>query len=298
MPVITRSQSKNNKIISFVALTPRERFIADMKQMLKLLEEAAGMENKMKIALKIFEDIDTKFKKYLVSDGLHVWIKFIATIFNKTTELTEDRRLGKYFEIDENLVEKFFIVLNRVRNFTYLTVKEYCGVLEFEPKIFEAKKEIKRLETMRILRNINRVNYTGMDSIEPENEFDGITDIWADLTINEDPNYEEEDDEDEDDEDEEDEIVEAKATSSVVHPELTTEEKSELKDHLSSLSKIREKRNIPRVNYAGMDMNEEDEGKIHVNKRWFENGKVKYIWNTYSLSQANEIGDEDYIDEL
>jgi len=41
----------------------------------------------------------------------------------------------------------------------------------------------------RSLRNIPRVNYAGMDTIEPESEFDGITNIWADLTIYEDPDY-------------------------------------------------------------------------------------------------------------
>ena len=41
----------------------------------------------------------------------------------------------------------------------------------------------------RSRRNIPRVNYAGMDTIEPESEFDGITNIWADLTIYEDPDY-------------------------------------------------------------------------------------------------------------
>lgn len=43
--------------------------------------------------------------------------------------------------------------------------------------------------TSRPRRNIPLVNYTGMDTIEPESEYDGITDIWADLTIYEDPDY-------------------------------------------------------------------------------------------------------------
>jgi hypothetical protein len=36
-------------------------------------------------------------------------------------------------------------------------------------------------------RNIESVNYTGMDSIEPIDEFDTNTDIWADITIEDDP---------------------------------------------------------------------------------------------------------------
>jgi hypothetical protein len=38
-------------------------------------------------------------------------------------------------------------------------------------------------------RNIVRVDYTGMDTIEPYGEDDGITNIWADETIREDPDY-------------------------------------------------------------------------------------------------------------
>jgi hypothetical protein len=52
-------------------------------------------------------------------------------------------------------------------------------------------------------RRRNFVDYTGMDTIEP---LDGITNIWYDLTLAEDPNYEPTEDEDEDeDEDEEEE---------------------------------------------------------------------------------------------
>lgn len=56
----------------------------------------------------------------------------------------------------------------------------------------------------------------------------------------------------------------------------------------------RRQRNIPRVNYADMDMNEDDKGEISVCKRWFENGKVIYKWKKIPLSEANEYGDEDY----
>ena len=41
----------------------------------------------------------------------------------------------------------------------------------------------------RTRRKYKKVDYTGMDTIEPESEYDGITNIWADKTINEDPDY-------------------------------------------------------------------------------------------------------------
>lgn len=53
-------------------------------------------------------------------------------------------------------------------------------------------------------------------------------------------------------------------------------------------------RNKTPVNYSGMDMNSEDEGYISVvNTKW-NNGEPSYSWNKIPLSQANEIGDEEY----
>jgi hypothetical protein len=82
-----------------------------------------------------------------------------------------------------------------------------------------------------------RINYTGMDTVEPECEFDkpsaspyGITDIWADETIYEDPDYVPEDDCDDDDDDDYD--------------------YSELDDFTPSTRRLR---NLPRVDYTGMD---------------------------------------------
>ena len=59
----------------------------------------------------------------------------------------------------------------------------------------------------------------------------------------------------------------------------------------------RPKRNIKRVNYAGMDMTSDDEGEICVFKPWFEDGKVIEKCFRRALSQANEFDDEDYIFE-
>jgi hypothetical protein len=48
------------------------------------------------------------------------------------------------------------------------------------------------------------VDYTGMDTIEPESEYDGITNIWLDTTVFSDPDYEFEEDEDEDEDEDDD----------------------------------------------------------------------------------------------
>ena len=60
----------------------------------------------------------------------------------------------------------------------------------------EIKIEGEEEESERPRRNIPIVDHTGMDSVEPEDEFDGITDIWFDHSIDYDPDYvPEEDDE-------------------------------------------------------------------------------------------------------
>ena len=41
----------------------------------------------------------------------------------------------------------------------------------------------------RTRRKYKKVDYTGMDTIEPLNEYDGLTNIWADETIYSDPDY-------------------------------------------------------------------------------------------------------------
>jgi hypothetical protein len=56
----------------------------------------------------------------------------------------------------------------------------------------------------------------------------------------------------------------------------------------------RPRRNIPRVDYSGMDMNSDDEGTVSVSKTKWNNGVPTHSWVKYPASQANEIGDEEY----
>jgi hypothetical protein len=145
------------------------------------------------------------------------------------------------------------------------------------------------MENSISLRNIPRVNYTGMDTIEPVDEFDGITDIWFDTTIEEDSDYEYEEEEDDEEE------VEDRRKWAKIHPELITEEKDDLKQNLSqTVEHHRVRRNIKRVNYAGMDMTEEDEGSVYVCETKWKDRIPTYSWIKYPASQANELGDEEW----
>lgn len=303
MPVVTRNQRKNviadakpvivKPQVSDYLYRENKRlsFINKMKNLLAKCEQAIGKENKMICALEVYQTINRDVNKLLQDTGVPIWIKFICSVFDKIIQFETDYRNGGWNEINEQLVEKFNQELSLAKKFVVNIIKNYNHEVWSE-LVSQCKDKITALEAQRPRRNIKRVNYTYMDTIEPECEDDGITDIWADLTLNEDPDYEFEEDE-EDEEEEEDLRRWVK-----VHPELSVEEKNELKQHLAKLvDHHRVRRSVARVNYAGMDMNEDDEGQIHIAKRRFEDGKVKYIWKSYSLSEANEIGDEDYVDE-
>jgi len=74
-----------------------------------------------------------------------------------------------------------------------------------------------------------------------------------------------------------------------IHPQIDIAVKN-----IKKMEAARPRRNIQRINYAEMDMNENDKGDVSVCKKWFENGKMTYKIEKYPLSQINEIGDEDY----
>ena len=301
MPIITRNQRNNLANVtqpSMLQLANNDRtimtlFIDKIKTLLANCEREVFKENRMIVALEIYKSINKDLDKIILAEGIKKWIKFVCIIADKIDEFDSDYRIGKWDDIDKKLVETFMDEINRAKIYTLNIIKNYTED-EWSNIVLKTKEKFAAFESQRPRRNIKRVDYTGMDSIEPECEF---TDIWFDTTIEEDPDYEFE--EDEDDEDDEDDEVEHQIRFARVHPELSTEEKNELKEHLSQLvDNHRVRRNVAHVNYAGMDMNEEDVGQIHVNKRWFEDGKVKYIWKSYSLSQANEIEDEDYVDDV
>ena len=282
MPVLTRNQRKN---FASEKILFRNKFVAEVKDLLYSCQTEIHRENKMQTALKIYSKLNKELIKIISVEGLQPWITFIATIFNKSTQFIEEKNLGVYSNVDKNLVDSFFEEISQTRKFAIDIIKNYNGSV-CHPYISEARNEISRLENSRPRRNINRVNYTGMDIIEPESEYDGNTDIWSDKTIKNDPDYNPEDEDEDEDEDE-------KPRYSKFNAKLTTGEKADLK----LIEHHRAKRNLPRINYAGMDMTDEDEGKINISKRWFEDGKVKYIWKSYPLSKANEIEDEDYVDD-
>jgi hypothetical protein len=101
------------------------------------------------------------------------YVDFVVLTYNRTISFSNNLKSCIWSYIDKNIIKNF-------------------NKSKFE---FEEKPKLNRPQ-----RNIPRVDYTGMDMIEPLDEFADITDIWDDLTLHKDPDYEfEEDEYDEDD---------------------------------------------------------------------------------------------------
>lgn len=135
-------------------------------------------------------------------------------------------------------------------------------------------------------RNITRVDYTGMDTIEREGKYDFITDIWYDSSINYDEDYVYEEESDDEDYEVENECLEIKNNEEV---KMENEEKkinelegwfiNYMKNRLLNqehLLKIEDKmRNITEVMYV-IDTYFEDILRKYPEK-WYSFGKM--VWN-------------------
>jgi hypothetical protein len=216
MPVATRSMSKQNPLNASISLlhSPIEfDFVQNTKQLLFDCEVAKGKEEKMRFALQIYKDVNSTLENLLIGNQMK-WVKFAATAYSKTTEFYNQMIAGELNEVvDKILVENFIEEFMKARKFlaSYFTnLKKNCpsNVDMNDRFINQAMREIEKHSAMnnnvisqpfnemkkesvisRPRRNIPRVSYVGMDTLEPESEFDGITDIWADPTIDEDPDY-------------------------------------------------------------------------------------------------------------
>jgi hypothetical protein len=295
MPVITRSMQRTNvpvSKVSKVSNVKETKFVTSIKNLLNACSVAPSRKEKMEIAIKIYDIINADFPSIL-SNNLIRWVAFATTIYNKTTEFENDRKANLYADVNSELVNKHYNTYSSARNFLRFQLsyvkKHHPILLNLNNKhVLEAITNIEQLEREQLLnqaiaiarprRNIPIVNYTGMNIIEPYDEYDGITDIWDDDTTEYDSDYEPEPDEDDEDEEFDDEEEDDDELFKKTYPYVT----------------IRTKRNIHRVDYSGMDITEDDLGSFYVCETKWKNRTPIHSWLKYPLSQINELGDEDY----
>lgn len=173
MPVITRSQSKKvaasesqaeiQKVADYREM--QGSFVSTVNKLLLLCSSAVGKENKMRVCLEVFQTVN-KFLPKLVEDKKgDVFVRFAATIFNKTTEMLEDEESGGWAWVDKALTKEFKTELLKSREFTSSFIKSSWEKAPHEC-IRRARAEISRMEkSSRPRRAVTRVDYRDM---EPE----------------------------------------------------------------------------------------------------------------------------------
>lgn len=150
------------------------------------------------------DDSDDDYKNYYV-DGmtgeLHKYADDDCSSNCSAHDVTEEEVIN--WMIEDGLVRRSARIAQRVQKFgptSYVEMNsgvrkekveknKKVPVVEQKPVVDEAP--VRR--SARIARRAQKfgpTSYVGMDSIEPENEYDGITDIWYDYSVHYDSDYE------------------------------------------------------------------------------------------------------------
>ena len=154
------------------------KFSITMQNFMNDYDNTTSLLRRISIIRRMYKFINT-FLPMLLNIDTKKYIKFTCIMYEKMISLEADIKTLQEFisSHDKHLATNLFSVFSRTRQL-------------FEPYISAEKNNArKNTYNTRRLRNIPPVNYRGMDTIEPECEFDGITDIWFDTTIHEDPDY-------------------------------------------------------------------------------------------------------------
>ena len=151
---------------------------------------------------------------YLTSEKEIIKIRKYAIKLQKNSRKALDILIELIQKVDKSLVPSYDLIVakhNNIQSEYWLRTRKPINYFEedsnyddpsdedYKPYEHVSKAVIKNTSS-RPKRNIPVVDYTGMDTIEPESEDDGITNIWYDNSIHYDSDYEFEEDDDEDDE--------------------------------------------------------------------------------------------------
>jgi hypothetical protein len=211
MPVVTRLEQRrlgqSPVTISDFSdsewhLVSEAEFARDIKRLLNDIVLAPCMTTKMLISLQIYNRINGEFEK-LLQVNFPRWVKFAATVYNKTSEFEAQRET--YHVVGATLVATFTKSYQKARQFLSSFFKNVratkSSLIDITQSPYaEMYKNIdlcdfKATQCSRPRRNVPVVDYTGMDTIEPESKYDGITNIWYDESVFYDSDYNPDDDE-------------------------------------------------------------------------------------------------------
>jgi hypothetical protein len=184
MPVITRNQSKSfqqkSKNVSFqqgprntsqvksnladeitmsyyAYETMKCDFVHEIKALLNLCDSTIERNNKIIACTKIYKIINDKLPKLVKDGSIETWIKFVATIFNKSTEFIHTFRDGDihFNRTNKEIVKMLLDEIYKTRNFATELIKNYDTRSSLTHRyIIKAKNDITKLETQRPKRVI------------------------------------------------------------------------------------------------------------------------------------------------
>jgi hypothetical protein len=165
MPVITRNQSKSqekadiaDKITKsyYAYKTMKRDFIHEIKALLALCASTIERNNKIIACTKIYKIINDKLPKLIKDGSIETWIKFVAIIFNKSTEFIHALRVKDihFNKMNKEIVKMLLDEIYKTRNFTTELIKKY-NICSMTPQyIIEAKIDVAELETQQPKRVI------------------------------------------------------------------------------------------------------------------------------------------------
>ena len=210
MSVTTRSQSKLNAttvpppVVAKNAKQPvqyddEDDYVSRKLNFLKIINMFINACNKYKynkeqflLIADIYKNINAEIP-YLFGKQPRTWYKFICTSLNKLIEFENDATDCKLRRVEESHKEEINYMLSELSIAKPLLINLIKSTLYPDlnnlDSVIEAHNHIRTMESQRPRRKIPKVDYTGMDTIEPESEYDGITNIWEDVTKSEDPDY-------------------------------------------------------------------------------------------------------------
>ncbi len=182
MPVVTRSQSKNikpeialpqlifHRPLHPLPLSTTLLVVNKIKALSNDSVNTIGSENKMKIALELYQIINHDLFNIVRIKGFsRWWQRFTCSVFNKILEFEREYQNGKWAEINDQLVQTFIQELNLAKEFIVRTIKNYDGPV-WDDCVLKTKDKIVALESERPRRNIKRVNYREDSDYEFEDE--------------------------------------------------------------------------------------------------------------------------------
>jgi hypothetical protein len=189
----------------------KSKFVAEVKSYFETMNNidtanSLAKETKMLYATALFKYLDLNIEEF--SNSLAVLgsqlssTRFLITVYLKIVEFEELNYTSEKDNIKASIVQDFYSTLNKVKLIVEkilnnISVEEIKTATLFDNRTNNHNAVIKYLNRFRNQnqnrypkRNVPKVDYSGMDTIEPADEENSAKiNIWEDKTITKDPTY-------------------------------------------------------------------------------------------------------------